>query len=118
MYTYQATVVNVVDGDTVDLDIDLGLHITKRERIRAKGINAPRLGTAAGHAAKGAAQAFLPNGTVIVVRTYLDKTEKYGRLLATMDCPVAGPVKDFAQLMVAAGHAVVWDGSGPRPADD
>lgn len=41
MYTYHATVDRVVDGDTVDLIIDLGFKITTNQRIRLRGINTP-----------------------------------------------------------------------------
>ena len=41
MYTYHATVDRVVDGDTIDLIIDLGFKITTNQRIRLRGINTP-----------------------------------------------------------------------------
>lgn len=41
MYTYRATVDRVVDGDTIDLVIDLGFKITTNQRIRLRGINTP-----------------------------------------------------------------------------
>lgn len=41
MYTYRATVERVVDGDTLDLIIDLGFKITTNQRIRLRGINTP-----------------------------------------------------------------------------
>lgn len=41
MYTYRATVDRVVDGDTIDLIIDLGFKITTNQRIRLRGINTP-----------------------------------------------------------------------------
>nr|WP_321355760.1 thermonuclease family protein [uncultured Draconibacterium sp.] len=41
MYTYKATVDRVVDGDTIDLIIDLGFKITTFQRIRLRGINTP-----------------------------------------------------------------------------
>ena len=41
MYTYHATVDRVVDGDTMDLIIDLGFKITTNQRIRLRGINTP-----------------------------------------------------------------------------
>ncbi len=41
-YLYRAQVVNVVDGDTIDVDIDLGFYIwVKKQRIRLLGIDAP-----------------------------------------------------------------------------
>lgn len=41
MYNYKALVVRVVDGDTIDVVIDLGFKITTNQRIRLKGINTP-----------------------------------------------------------------------------
>ena len=41
MYEYKAKLVRVVDGDTIDCEIDLGFDITVRQRVRFAGINAP-----------------------------------------------------------------------------
>lgn len=41
MYTYHANVDRVIDGDTIDLVIDLGFKITTFQRIRLRGINTP-----------------------------------------------------------------------------
>ena len=41
MYTYRAKLVKVVDGDTVDLDVDLGFHTTLRIRGRLIGVDTP-----------------------------------------------------------------------------
>jgi len=42
MYQYKIKqIVKVIDGDTVDVDIDLGFNLTIRQRVRLKGINAP-----------------------------------------------------------------------------
>jgi micrococcal nuclease len=111
MYDYPAAVLRVIDGDTVDLDIDLGLHVHVRTRIRLAGINAPETSTAAGKAARDWLSAHLPVGTVVEVRTTLDRTEKYGRVLGLV---LLGGV-DVNAAVVATGHAVVWDGTGPRP---
>lgn len=43
MYQYKATVVRVVDGDTIDLTIDLGFKITTHQRIRLAGIDTPEI---------------------------------------------------------------------------
>ena len=45
MYTYNAKLVRVVDGDTVDLKIDLGFDIWINERVRLKDIDAPEVRT-------------------------------------------------------------------------
>jgi micrococcal nuclease len=42
-YTFKAFVINVVDGDTIDVDIDVGFHITMRHRLRFNTINTAEL---------------------------------------------------------------------------
>ena len=44
MHTYRATVTNVVDGDTIDVTIDLGFKIFTKQRIRLNGIDTPERG--------------------------------------------------------------------------
>lgn len=43
MYEYKATLIKVVDGDTIDVIIDLGFRMTTEQRIRLKGINTPEI---------------------------------------------------------------------------
>jgi endonuclease YncB( thermonuclease family) len=81
MYEYRAVVSRVVDGDTVDVSIDLGLEIYAKKRIRLFGINAPEMNTPNGPAAKKRLQELLPVGSEVVLRTRKDKQEKYGRYL-------------------------------------
>lgn len=45
MYTYNATVVRVIDGDTIDLDVDLGFNIYHKHRFRLHGIDTPEIRT-------------------------------------------------------------------------
>ena len=44
MYQYSATVYNVVDGDTIDVVVDLGFKITTKQRLRLNGIDTPEKG--------------------------------------------------------------------------
>jgi micrococcal nuclease len=55
-YIYQATLERVVDGDTVDIVIDLGFSTFRKERIRLYGVDAPEINTEAGKLAKGFAE--------------------------------------------------------------
>ena len=89
MYEYAATIIRIVDGDTVDVDVDLGwdTHVCgKRGRIRLYGIDAPESRTRDkeekkyGLLAKKFVEEFMPVGTVVTLRTYKD-TGKYGRYL-------------------------------------
>lgn len=44
MFTYKAKVVNVVDGDTIDVIVDLGFSVSSKQRIRLAGIDTPERG--------------------------------------------------------------------------
>lgn len=88
-YSYRARCVKVVDGDTVDCDVDLGFHITTRVRVRLAGINAPELNspnaehrTLANEAKNHLIDSILNKD--ILLET--SKTEKYGRYLGSITC--------------------------------
>lgn len=106
MYEYRATIVRVIDGDTVVADIDLGLRVWARgQMIRLAGINAPEMTGESkedGEHAKEFLELVILNKT-LVVRTQKDQTEKYGRWLGTIVLPEGDTVN---QLMIEAGHAV------------
>lgn len=112
MYEYQGTVVNVVDGDTLDLNIDLGLETHRIIRVRLNGIDCPELKTDEGKAAKAFTERWLaPLGAalpIFIVRTYKDKTEKYGRYLADVEHPPTGSLLN--DDLVTNGHAVPYFG--------
>lgn len=123
MYEYRATVERVVDGDTVDLLIDLGFKIMYRHSCRLYGLNANESKTEAGVAAKAYLEALLPVGATVIVKTEKDRAEKYGRILGTLTIMrqkarsrtlLLEDTSVNAQLL-AAGHAKPWDGSGARP---
>lgn len=106
MYEYAATVLRVVDGDTVHLEVDLGLDQSRRLSVRLYGINAPEMATKEGKEARQHLTFLLfgVDGPRVTVRTYKDRTEKYGRFLATL-------LKDGVDVnhrMVEDGHAVVY----------
>jgi micrococcal nuclease len=81
MYEYQATVLRVIDGDTVELMIDLGLKGFRKEIVRLYGINTPEIHTVKGKLVKHIVQKKLPTGCKIKIKTYKDKQGKYGRWL-------------------------------------
>jgi endonuclease YncB( thermonuclease family) len=99
-----AEVVEVVDGDTVRLDLDLGWHIRYTTRVRIAAINAPEISTPAGVASKIYAETLLrPGDSVMFISTKLDK---YGRPLGHLHYGQGPTAVDFGALMVAQGHAV------------
>ena len=88
MHEYRCTIKRVVDGDTVDIDIDLGFGIwVHNERVRLYGIDTPESRTRdleekkAGIYAKQCVETFLPVGSTQTLKTYKDKVGKYGRIL-------------------------------------
>lgn len=83
-YVYDATMVAVTDGDTVRLDLDLGLDVTVRIDCRMNGINAKGKRTAEGKKAMAFLQDLYPVGSRVRVETFRDNTEKYGRYLVVL----------------------------------
>jgi micrococcal nuclease len=89
MYQYKIkTIKKIVDGDTIDVDIDLGFGITLSHRVRLKGINAPETKTKdLAEKEKGTeVKAWLKKelsreGEWIIETT---KEDKYGRILGTL----------------------------------
>lgn len=89
MYEYACRIVRVVDGDTVDVDIDLGFNTwIHNERIRLNGIDAPESRTSDkiekffGTIAKSELEKKLPKGSFQTLRTIeVSSSEKYGRTL-------------------------------------
>ncbi len=88
MFEYNCKIVRVVDGDTVDVDIDLGFGIwIHKERIRLHGIDTPESRTRDlvekkfGYLAKEMVESFMPVGSTQTLVTVKDKAGKYGRTL-------------------------------------
>ncbi len=102
-YKYRAEIVRVVDGDTVDAEVDLGFDVKLSARFRMQGINAPEKNTQEGKKSLERLAELLPVGSQVVVQTTKDKREKYGRYLGTF--LVAG--KSVNQQLVDEGFAAV-----------
>lgn len=87
MYEYNATVLRVIDADTIKMQIDLGFNIHTVHTVRLAGINAPENSTEAGKQATSYVRGLLPLGTKVVITTDKDKNDKYGRYLAKIYFP-------------------------------
>ena len=110
MYTYSATILEVIDGDTLDLNIDLGFDISHKVRVRLNGINCAEKNTDLGKSAKSYVQKLLPVGSVVTVTTY--KVEKYGRMLA--DVIPKDSANTLNKLLVDNNFAVSYDGKDSK----
>jgi|TARA_B110000495_G_C22576336_1_gene346533 micrococcal nuclease len=124
MYEYKCEVIRVVDGDTVDVDIDLGFGIwMKKERVRMMGIDTPESRTrdlwekAYGIAAKERLLELLPVGSSQHLKTEIDRSGedakgKFGRILGDFYVSY-GPeavTTGCTDILVEEGHAVAYTG--------
>lgn len=95
-YEYDVLECTVVDGDTVDLTIDLGFGLSRKDRFRLygpdpngkAGLNAPEMSTTEGKMAAawlaGYLSTLLDNGFTLIAQTVKDRREKYGRYLVVL----------------------------------
>jgi micrococcal nuclease len=106
MYNYEAILLRVIDGDTVHLMVDLGMDVQVACKCRLWGINAPEMNTEEGKKAKAYLEGLLPLGCRILVRTFKDRKEKYGRYLVIISSNDKDEIWSINEKMIAAGHAV------------
>lgn len=103
-YVYKAEIISVFDGDTCTAIVDLGMNVSVRVKLRLNSINAPEVRGAdklGGIKSRDYLRSLILNRDVII-KTYKDKTEKYGRWLA--DIWVDNIFVN--ESMVESGHAV------------
>lgn len=111
MFEYYVKKVNkVVDGDTIDVDIDLGFDISFSSRVRLAGIDTPESRTsdkmekALGLESKAYLKHAIDNAKSVVIKTEkLDSSEKYGRILGWVF--LDGSEKSINQEMIDKGYA-------------
>ena len=111
MYEYRVKkVTGVVDGDTIDVDIDLGFNISYSQRVRLAGIDTPESRTTdkkekvLGLEVKQRLKDILASASIVVIRTQKpDSTEKYGRVLGWLF--VDGAEKSVNESLIADGYA-------------
>ena len=111
MYIYKAKCIKVVDGDTVDAQVDLGFDTHKIIRIRLVGINAPESRTrdleekVRGLAAKARVKELLKeHKNIFVLKS--QGVGKFGRCLGEI---YLGEVK-LNDILITEGHAVAYHG--------
>ena len=119
MHTYKCEILRVVDGDTVDVDIDLGFGIwMHKERVRIYGIDTPESRTRDleekkyGLAAKAFVKKFLPVGSSQKLITEKDKTGKFGRILGKFQVydSITDRLMLLGEIMIREHHAVPYMG--------
>lgn len=135
LFTYRATILKIVDGDTLDIALALAPGFTRDLRLRLRGLDCPELATAAGRAAKAFVEKLLsPGDEVIVCTTKPDKYDRYladvfigesraessesrdrnsGAQLSALSSQLGAPGTVFLNNeLLRAGHAFRYDGGG------
>jgi micrococcal nuclease len=107
---YVKKVTKVVDGDTIDVDIDLGFDISFSSRVRLAGIDTPESRTtdkmekALGLEAKAYLKHEIEAAKSVVIKTEkMDSSEKYGRILGWVF--LDGSTVSLNEKMITDGHA-------------
>ena len=113
MYEYKCKVTRVVDGDTVDIDIDLGFGVwLHKERVRIYGIDTPESRTRDkvekrfGLLAKEFVKRFVKGSSVILRTQKYDAKGKFGRILGD----IVVDDKSLSETMIQEYHAVAYHG--------
>ena len=108
MFSYQAKLIEVIDGDTVDLLVDLGFGIHVKERFRLYGIDAPEMPSEAGKIAKAYLESLIMDATgdlyvatIKTTRRPQEKTDKYGRYLAILYDDLGSLETDAHEMSIA-----------------
>jgi micrococcal nuclease len=117
MYEYKCKILKVVDGDTVDVDIDLGFGVwLHKERVRIMGIDTPesrtsdKLEKVFGLAAKERLISLLGENAILdtqVSKKGEDMKGKFGRILGNFRTTDG---EHCADVLVEEGHAVAYTG--------
>ena len=119
-YNFRVTEINkVLDGDTIDVTIDLGFDLFKKERVRIAGVDTPEkrtrnleekaLGLDATEWLKDKLEGAINGDDDLVIRTELDGgVGKYGRLLGW--CYIGDATVSLNEQMIDQGYAWAYDG--------
>jgi micrococcal nuclease len=118
---YVKKVTKVVDGDTIDVDIDLGFDISFSSRVRLAGIDTPESRTSdkfeksLGLEAKAYLKHAIDAAQKVVIKTEkMDSSEKYGRILGWVF--LDGSEKSLNEMMIEDGYA--WGYMGDTKVKD
>jgi endonuclease YncB( thermonuclease family) len=106
MFEYTATLLAIVDGDTLKLDVDLGFRMHAKEVFRLARINCPELLSLEGMQARTFVAETLAKAIALKVQT--SRSEKYGRWLAELSFQTretGAQWHNLNTLLLTSGHA-------------
>ena len=98
-----STVERVIDGDTVEVVLDLGFNIFYKVSVRIDGIDTPEKNTPEGKLVKAYAENWFKTGSFVLISKELDK---YGRVLGT----IQKDSTDYSQHLISEGYARAYNG--------
>ena len=113
MYTYACKVINVVDGDTIDVELDLGFNIKMKERVRLIDVDTPEIfgrkavpeGSVASDFTKRWVEERAARGNFVYESKRYDAKDKYGRSLGYLRwLGVGGEKETLNEALVASGN--------------
>jgi len=123
MYEYRCKIVKVIDGDTVDVDIDLGFDvILKNQRVRLHGVDTPESRTRDlvekkfGLAAKAFVEEFLNCEDIKLLTKQYDAKGKFGRILG--DFSVPGKATTLCSALIELHHAAPYFGQSKEEIEE
>lgn len=112
LYTFRAKVLRVYDADSIHFEVDLGFGVGMgKVKTRLLGVDAPEMGTEEGREARDFVRNLLPVGTEVILQTFKNPGDKYGRWLAKVSFGLnGGAIGDLAEYIIATGHGVAYNG--------
>lgn len=107
MYEYEVKIVNVVDGDTLDLMVDLGFNVHTKVRVRLARVNSPELKTPEGKLAKEVVTSLITSTDVLFGKVLFKSVgkDRYGRYIAELTLPKHGNLSDY---LLSGKHALPY----------
>lgn len=111
-YDYRATVLRWVDGDTLDVRIDLGFEVAIVQRVRLYGVNTPEMNSTnpsdrtLARSALGMVESLAPPGSLVQLKSHKSQ-DKYGRYLASV---ANDDGEDIAKALVGSGRGIEYFG--------
>lgn len=114
LYNYQTVIRRIVDGDTLEVDIDLGFDMwIHKARVRLIGIDCPEVRTTDpiekifGQLATQYVEGLMPIGSSRVLRSFKYQRDSFARIVGDFNLPSS--VSTLTESLRRAHHAVVWD---------
>jgi len=106
MYTYKAVIVRIVDGDTLDADVDLGFHMKTRQRFRLARIDTPERGQEGFTEATDRVKELCPVGSEVIIKS--EKTGGFGRWLGEIIVQVGDLEVNVGDQLLLEGYAKLY----------